>query len=202
MKKRYSIATISFLVAILAAAAIYIYEKPESLTLSTESGKSDKTDQLFLEMGMTRVAAAAVPFDVGLQDLNGRMVKLSEYKGKIVFLNFMTTWCQSCRDEMPVMEKLYNKLKNKDFAMVAVALEEQASEVEQFVQDFKLSFTVLLDSDGKAKTLFGVRTIPTTYILDKEGRIISSAAGPREWDSKDSFSLFEHLVKETVITTS
>ena len=198
MKKRYYIAAISFLVVIAAAIAIYIHEKPESPRLTGKSGSNGKNDRFFLEMGITQVAPAAGPFDIGLQDLNGSTVYLSGFKGKILFLNFWTTWCQACRDEMPLMEKLYSKLKNKDFAMLAVALQEQASLVKKFVQDFKLSFTVLLDSDGKAKSLFGVGTIPTTFILDREGRIIGSAVGPREWDKKESVALFEHLVNQGV----
>jgi peroxiredoxin len=74
--------------------------------------------------------------------------------------------------------------------------------VEKFVRDSKLSFTVLLDSDGKAKSLFGVGTIPTTFILDKEGRAIGTAVGPREWDSKESLALFEHLISEGVAPAS
>jgi thiol-disulfide isomerase/thioredoxin len=202
MKKFYYIVAISFLVTILALTAIYKYEKPEGSTITKEIRKANKTDRFFQEMGMTRVDPTTVPFDLGLQDLNGRMVKLSEFKGKIVFLNFWTTWCQACRDEVPLMGKLYDKVKNRDFAMVAVDLQEQASVVEKFVQEFKSSFTVLLDSDGKAKSLFGVGTIPTTFILDKKGRIISSAVGPREWDSKESFALFEHLVKEVAAPAS
>jgi thiol-disulfide isomerase/thioredoxin len=202
MKKFYYIAAISFLVAILAAAAIYIYEEPESHTLTKESGKSKQTDQLFLEMGIIRVAPTAVPLDVSLQDLNGRTVKLSEFKGKIVFLNFWASWCQACRDEMPLMEKLYNKLKKMDFAMLAVSLPEPVSVVKDFFAEYKLSFMALLDPEEKARSLFGVTTIPTTFILDKEGRIIGSAAGPRKWDSKGSFALFEHLVKEGISSTS
>ncbi len=202
MKKRYYIASISFLVVIAAAIAIYIHEKPESPALTKESGKTNKTDRFFLEMGITQVVPAAGPFDIGLQDLNSRTVKLSDFKGKILFLNFWTTWCQACRDEMPLMEKLYDELKNRDFAMLAVALQEQASVVENFFKEFKLSFTVLLDSDGKAKSLFGVGTIPTTFILDREGRIIGSAVGPREWDSKKSFALFEHLINEEPASAS
>jgi peroxiredoxin len=202
MKKYYYIAAFSFLFAILAVIAIYKYEKPESPTITKDSSKTNNSDQFFREMGMTRLAPTAVPLDVSLQDLNGRTVKLSEFKGKIVFLNFWASWCQACRDEMPLMEKLYNKLKKMDFAMLAVSLPEPESVVKDFFAENKLSFMALLDPEEKARSLFGVTTIPTTFILDKEGRIISSAAGPRKWDSKESFALFEHLIKEGVSLTS
>jgi thiol-disulfide isomerase/thioredoxin len=195
VKGRYYIA-ISFLVAILAVIVLYERESPESPPLTTESSRTNKADQLFGEMGITPVNSGAGPFDVALQSLEGDTVNLEKYKGKIVFLNFWTTWCESCRDELPSMGKLYDKLRNRDFAMVALDLEQPASMVKEFVQEFKLPFTVLLDSDGKAKSLFGVGTIPTTFILDKEGRVIGTAVGPREWDSKKSIALFEHLLSE------
>jgi peroxiredoxin len=195
VKGRYYIASVILLVVVLAVIAIYVHEKPENAALARESGKSsDKVGQLFGEMGIIPVSRAAGPFDIDLQDLDGRTVNLSEFKGKIMFLNFYTTWCQSCRDEVSSMNKLYDKLKDRDFAMVALDLEEQASVVKKFVKDFKLSFTVLLDSDARAKNLFGVGTIPTTFILDRKGRAIGSAAGPREWDSKKSIALFEYLI--------
>jgi thiol-disulfide isomerase/thioredoxin len=198
MKRGYYIAAVSFLVIVLTVIAIYIHEKRDNPSPTQRNGKTDRTEQFFREMGFNRMAPAAGPFDVGLQDLDGRTVNLSKFRGKIVFLNFWTTWCQSCRDEVPSMGKLYDELKNRDFAMVAVNLQEQVSAVEKFVQAqaAELSFTVLLDLDGKARNLFGVGTIPSTFILDKEGRIIGSAIGAREWDNKKSLALFQHLIDE------
>jgi peroxiredoxin len=92
------------------------------------------------------------------------------------------------------MEKLYQKLKNKDFAMVTVNLQESASQVKSFFKEFKLTFTALLDSTGEVGASFGIRAIPTTYILDKTSRIIGRVNGPREWDSKAAIAMFEGLI--------
>jgi peroxiredoxin len=202
VKGRYYILAISLLVAIVAVIVLYEHQNPESPPLTTESSGTNEVDQLFGEMGITPVNPGAGPFDIALQSLDGGTVNLAKYKGKIVFLNFLTTWCQSCRDEVPSMGKLYEKLKNGNFSMVALDLEQPASIVKEFVQDLKIRFTVLLDSDGRAKSLFGVRTIPTTFILDKEGRVIGTAVGPREWDSKKSIALFEHLAAEKAAPAS
>jgi thiol-disulfide isomerase/thioredoxin len=202
VKGRYYILAISLLVAILAVIVLYEHENPENPPLTTESSRTRETDQLFGEMGITPVNPGAGPFDIALQSLDGGTVNLEKYRGKIVFLNFWTTWCQSCRDELPSMGKLYDKLRNRDFAMVALDLEQPASMVKEFVQEFKLPFTVLLDSDGKAKSLFGAGTIPTTFILDKEGKVIGTAVGPREWDSKKSIALFERLIAEKAAPAS
>jgi len=162
---------------------------------------SRELDQLFGDMGVVRISQA-LPVEIKLMDLNGRLVSLSDFRGKIVFLNFWTTWCFDCRIEMPHMQKLHQKYKNKDFAMVAVNLQEPVSQVEQFFKDYKLTFTALLDSEGEVGAHFRITAIPTTFILDRQGIIIGKVMGPRKWDDKKSFALFEHLTNSSVTTTS
>ena len=96
------------------------------------------------------------------------------------------------------MEKLYQKMRDKNFAMVTINLQETPSQVKKFFKAYELTFTALLDTTGEVGTAFGIYQIPTTFILDEEGRIIAKAAGPREWDSKDSIALFEHLADKYV----
>ena len=112
-----------------------------------------------------------------------------------MFINFWTTWCLACVVEMPSMEKLHQKFKEKDFAMVGINLQESDATVLKFLKEHQLTFTTLLDSNGKVGAAFRIRGIPTTFILDKSGIIIGRAMGPREWDSRDSFALFEYLTE-------
>ena len=154
---------------------------------------SSKLDRLLADIG-----AAGHPFStntlaVRLQDIAGHSVSLGDYRGKVVFLSFWTTWCPSCITEMPAMEKLHRKLAGKNFAMVAVNIKESAFQVKTFFENNKLSFTALLDLTGEVSTEFGIRAIPTTFILDKKGNIIGRIAGSRNWDSKKAVALFEHL---------
>jgi len=168
------------------------------------SAKTDRRgmDRLFSIVGVIKVPPAEDPVRINLKDMNGKNISLSDFKGKIVFLNFWTTWCPTCRIEMPSMEKLHQKLKNKDFAMVTINLQESASQVKSFFEEFKLTFTALLDSTGEIGALFGIRAIPTTYILDKTGKIIGMVNGPREWDSKASITLFENLIDNDAVAAS
>jgi thiol-disulfide isomerase/thioredoxin len=170
-------------------------------TESLAKADSQELDQLLGGMGVIKMVQA-LPVEIRLKDLNGRLVSLSDFRGKIVFLNFWTTWCFDCRIEMPDMEKLHQKFKNKDFAMVTVNLQESASQVKQFFKELNLTFTALLDSGGEVGAHFMITAIPTTYILDKEGIIIGKVMGPREWDDKKAFALFEHLTNRSVATTS
>lgn len=170
-------------------------EGEKTLYAGQENTKTDKkAEKLFRDMIISQIPPT-LPVEIRLKDMNGREVSLSDFRGKIVFLNFWATWCGPCRIEMPSMERLYTKLKGKDFVMVAIDLQEPASKVKEFFKEYKLSFISLLDSEGEVASRFGIRVIPTTFILDKQGRIIGRALGPREWDGKESIALFEHLIR-------
>ncbi len=157
---------------------------------------SSKINRLSEQLGVVALPYKSSPMEISLLDLKGQLVKLSDYRGKVVFLNFWTTWCPTCVIEMPSMEKLYQRLKHKNFAMIAVNLQEPAERVEKFFNKNNLTFTSLLDTKGEISARFSIRSIPTTFILDKEGRIICKAEGPREWDSKKAIALLEHLIDE------
>jgi thiol-disulfide isomerase/thioredoxin len=160
-----------------------------------------KAERLFRKMGIIEVPHIPPPVDFSLMDINGQQFKLSDFKGKIVFLNFWTTWCPDCRKEMPYMEKLHRRLNGQDFAMIAVNLQEPALRVKNFLKKYQLTFKILLDTKGEIGPLFGIRAIPTTYILDKNGGIIGKAFGSRHWDRKKSIALFEHLMNRVVQNT-
>ena len=170
-------------------AALFFFKT--ELSAKTDSGEMYR---LFSTMGVIKILPTEDPVVINLKDMNGKNISLSDFRDKIVFLNFWTTWCPTCRIEMPSMEKLHQKLKNKDFAMVTINLQESASQVKGFFKGLKLSFTALLDTTGEVGASFGIRAIPTTYILDKTGRIIGQANGLREWDSKGAIALFENLI--------
>ncbi|GMQ79999.1 MAG: hypothetical protein BMS9Abin03_464 [Thermodesulfobacteriota bacterium] len=153
-----------------------------------------KTARLFRDAGVIEVFHVALPDDVSLLDLNGENVNISDLKGKIAFIHFWATWSTDCLVEMPAMEKLYKRFKHKDFYMAAVNLKEPASRVKQFFNSHRFTYAALLDAKGKIGDQFGIRTIPITIILDKNGRLIGKAQGTRNWDSRPATVLFEHLV--------
>ena len=186
-----------FIALLLSGFAAFFLFDAESLA---RTDRQD-LDRLFGDMGVLKISQA-LPVEIKLKDLNGQPVSLSDFRGKIVFLNFWTTWCFDCRIEMPHMQKLHQQFKNKEFEMVAINLQEPVSQVEQFFKDYKLTFTALLDSDGEVGAHFRITAIPTTFILNKQGIIIGKAFGPRKWDDKKAFALFEHLTNKSVTTTS
>jgi len=157
---------------------------------------SSKTERLFRDLRVVPHPYLTVPIDISLKNLNGKTVRLSDFKGNIVFLNFWTTWCPDCRVEMPSKQKLHNRLKDKKFVMVTVNLRESAETIKKFINKNGLTFITLLDSTGDVGVIMGIRTIPTTFILGKNGKILGMVMGSRKWDSEKSVALFEHLINK------
>jgi thiol-disulfide isomerase/thioredoxin len=127
--------------------------------------------------------------------LDGKTQSLSDYRGKAVFLNFWATWCPPCQAEMPSMETLYQRYRDRGLEFLAVDLGESGSEVTAFLEDRNLSFPAGLDGTGQIGALYGIRGIPTTFIIDKEGLIIATVVGGREWDTPAIFAAFDLLLR-------
>ncbi|OHD71645.1 MAG: hypothetical protein A2177_13450 [Spirochaetes bacterium RBG_13_68_11] len=132
--------------------------------------------------------------DFELSSLTGGKVKLSSYRGRVVFLNFWATWCPPCRAEMPSMERLHKLLRDRGLEIVAVDLQEPKDTVRKFVKDNALTFTVLLDPQGAVGGAWGAQSIPTTYLIDRKGAILARSVGSREWDTPDMVSLLETVL--------
>jgi peroxiredoxin len=156
--------------------------------------QDQELERLFSNIGILKIARISQPVEIQLKDVFGNTVSLSDFRGNVVFLNFWATWCPPCVIEMPSMQKLHRRFKDKNFVMVAINSQETDAQVKSFFDKYKLSFTALLDSGGEVGTGFDVNAFPTTFVLDKEGRIIGRALGPREWHSQASVALFDYLI--------
>jgi thiol-disulfide isomerase/thioredoxin len=135
----------------------------------------------------------APPFS--LPNINGKMVSLSDYKGKWVFVNFWATWCGPCVMEMPMLAKLHDTMKGQKFEMLAINMEDiEPDQVKKFTKDNKLPFTVLLDKNSKTGKTYSVDSLPTTYVVTPAGDVYTRAVGMREWDSDEVVKYFKDLV--------
>ena len=119
---------------------------------------------------------------------------LSALKGKVVFLNFWATWCGPCRDEMPSMEILYKRFKDEGLEILAVNCQEGQEQVIAFMTDYGLSFPALLDVDGRVSGAYGIQAIPTSFLIDRDGRIILRLVGSINWDTEKIHSAIESLL--------
>jgi len=130
-----------------------------------------------------------------LPGLDGKMVSLADYKGKVVLLNIWATWCPPCVDEMPSMEKLHQELKGEAFEILAVSIDVSgAKAVLPFMEKHKLSFPALTDTKGALKNLYQTTGVPESFIIDKDGIIVEKVIGPRDWDTPGAIRYFRNLI--------
>jgi len=109
--------------------------------------------------------------DFSLIDLEDKPQSLSQYRGKIVLLNFWATWCKPCTTEMPAMQASYDKLRDKGFVVLAVNELEDNAKVREHIKQYGHTFPVLMDRDNKVANQFGVFGLPVSVFLDQEGRV-------------------------------
>jgi peroxiredoxin len=135
--------------------------------------------------------------EFSLQTLEGKKVSLSQYRGKYLLLNFWATWCGPCKVEMPSLEKLYQRFKSKPFEILAISGDMFGARVVQpFVETQKLSFTVLLDQQLTVSNKYGIVSLPTSYLIDPEGKIIGVHAGADNWFDPEVVNFFDDLLKK------
>ncbi len=127
------------------------------------------------------VVPAVVNFsapELTLNSLTGEQVSLSDYSNKIVLINNWATWCPPCREEMPFLIKYYKQHRDQDFILVGINAGEASGEVERFVEKYRITFPILLDPENKSLATFRNDSLPSSYVMDREGNIIFAWVGP------------------------
>ncbi len=130
------------------------------------------------------VEGSPVAPDFSLFDSDEKLHKLSDYRGKVVIINFWATWCPPCRFELPSMEKAYQMLKKQDVILLAINVGEDVDTIFNFTADYPVTFPLLLDQDASITKKYPVIGLPTSYIIDITGRIKYQVIGTREWTDK------------------
>ena len=143
----------------------------------------------FATVAEAHAAPALTPWSGGatpplsLKDVNGAMHDLNSYKGKVVLINFWATWCEPCRQEMPSIERLRDRFAGKPFAVLAVNVDEPDARIRHFLEQTKLGLPVLIDRNKTATRGWGVRVMPTTFIVGPDGRIRYRLMGDTDWSA-------------------
>jgi peroxiredoxin len=133
--------------------------------------------------------------DFAVTDLDGRAVRLSALRGRVVLLNVWTTWCAPCREEMPSLDRLHARLRERAFTLLAVSQDEEGRRaVEPFVQQTRLSFPVYLDPEHQVGDRYGVWGYPETFVIDRNGIVVERVIGPRDWASPEAIKQLEALI--------
>ncbi|MEE4262019.1 MAG: TlpA disulfide reductase family protein [Desulfobacteraceae bacterium] len=154
-------------------------------------------DSSFNLSGKPRLGKGLPAPDFTLPGLDGQMVRLADYRGKVVLLNIWATWCPPCVEEMPSMEKLYQTFKAEGFEILAVSMDESGAQaVRPFMKKLRLSFPALTDTQGALKSLYQTTGVPESFIIDKDGVIVEKIIGPRDWASPGAIFSFRNLIQK------
>lgn len=134
--------------------------------------------------------------EFSLYDLEGNLIKIGDYKGKIVLLNFWATWCPNCRREAPFLEKLYNQFKANNFMVFRINAKESKETIDKYLEKNPSKITILLDEKNKVGNLMGVWAHPTSFLIDAQGRIRYRAMGMVDWSSVEVVTIVEKMLDE------
>ncbi len=116
-------------------------------------------------------------------------VSLNQFRGKVVLLNFWATWCPPCLQEMPSLEKLNQKMKGKEFELLAVNVDEEGwLAIERFLRKIPVTFTIVIDPRGDVATEYGTQRLPESFLIDKNGVVVQKYLGPRDWTDEKIIS--------------
>jgi peroxiredoxin len=137
----------------------------------------------FAELALFRPSRPTAAADFTVPSLTSQPLRLRDFKGKVVFLNFWATWCPPCKEEMPSMERLYRRYRDRGFSILAVSIDTGgATPVAAFVKTFGLTFPIGLDPSLVVANQYAIRGLPATFLIDKTGYVAAVALGPRDWD--------------------
>lgn len=162
-----------------------------------EKYKDESAVAKFLKKNYFEVQTEPIQFrDFEYTLLDGRREMLSSNRGKVVFLNFWAIWCYPCRKEMPDLEVMAKGLKNEPFRILAVNFGDTEEQVRRFADRFKYHFDIAMDMDKSIASALAVSGLPTTMIIDKQGRLLARLVGPANWKNEEFRYLFQALSRK------
>ncbi|MFB1486911.1 MULTISPECIES: TlpA family protein disulfide reductase [unclassified Thiocapsa] len=147
--------------AILSSSAAFTADEPQTLMPMSDDTQAPEFD---------------------LQGPAGEPQRLVDHRGKPVILNFWATWCPPCRAEMPSMQRAHETVAVEGISVIAVNVGEDAETIAHFLSETDVAFPIPMDIDSEVVQSYPVKGLPTTFVIDPQGRLVYSAAGEREWD--------------------
>lgn len=161
----------------------------------TESGRAEVAE-LLQKLNVTAYSRNTKPPDFNGRTEDSQTLSLAMLRGKVVLLNFWASWCQECRAEMPMFERLHREFKARGLNVVGINVREDPKAVREYSKTLGLTFPLVLDPKGEINAAYGVIGLPTTFLFGRDGRAVALAIGPRAWTSAPARSLIQTLLAE------
>jgi thiol-disulfide isomerase/thioredoxin len=139
------------------------------------------------------VSRGLVAPDFTLPDLAGRRVSLEQFRGQVVLINFWATWCEPCLEEMPSLQALYERFKDRKLVVLAVNLNETGPDLEEYLKTARLTFPILLDGQATAQR-YGTDKVPESYLIDNRGVVLQKIVGAQDWMQEQALKYFDGLL--------
>jgi thiol-disulfide isomerase/thioredoxin len=139
-------------------------------------------------------APTVAPSDTSASASTGGPLSLGELAGRVVLVNFWATWCEPCEEELPAMQRLYQRLPRDRFELVAISIDEEPEKIGAFVERYALTFPILVDPGKRVATAYQTMGVPESLLVDPEGRVVERYVGPREWDAPEYVARIEALL--------
>lgn len=150
----------------------------------------------FLELDLIQPKRPSVATDFTAPGLNSGPLRLSDFSGRVVLLNFWATWCLPCKEEMPSMERLYRRHRNLGLTVLAISVDAGGpATVAAFVKELRLTFPIGLDPTMHVAEQYKVRALPSSFLIDRQGNVAAISIGPRAWDGPAAHAMVETLLK-------
>jgi peroxiredoxin len=149
----------------------------------------------FRELDLIRPSRQKIAEDFTVPMADGASFRLSRHRGKTVLINFWATWCPPCREEMPALERLYREHRDRGLVLLAISIDADPKVVAPYVKTSQLTFPIALDPKAEVANKYGVRALPSSFVVDRQGVMAGLALGPRVWDNDASHALVEALTR-------
>jgi peroxiredoxin len=148
------------------------------------------------KLNLSTYPRATKPPEFNGSTIDGRTVSLTSLGGKVVLLNFWATWCQECRPEMPMFERLHREFAAQGLNVIGINAREGTVAIRAYAKELRLTFPLILDPKGEINAAYGVIGLPATFLIGRDGRAVARGVGPREWAAAPARTIIQALLAE------
>ena len=148
------------------------------------------------KLNLSTYPRATRPPEFNGSTIDGRTVSLASLSGKVVVLNFWATWCQECRPEMPMFQRLHREFAPQGLNVIGINAREGRAAIRGYAKDLGLTFPLVLDPKGEITAAYGVIGLPTTFLIGRDGRAVARGVGSREWSGEHALEIIRALLAE------